>query len=970
MKCDSERGAALAIAVIVVAILSIIGLTALAFASSEARIAGSDLHRTQAFYAASSGLEKMTNDFGNLFRIKLNPTTADLQAIAANPPAPLLSEGYTFDQHLEEDSARLSDLRAMQGIADNLYPRVNIPDGPYSGLYASLIPYKMTSTATRDATRSEVKLERDFNNYLVPLFQFGIFSNEDLEIHPGPLMTINGRVHSNGNIYALSSTVFQERVTAAGEFVRDSMRGGEPNNQGGRDDVSFQVNGITIRSTMGYGSVKSGSGFVGGPNLSGSTPGSRGYFPGSPNGVVNPEWESESVKPVVAGVPNRFGGQLLTRTTGAMPIRLPLEMKGNSTAEIIKRALPADDEILAPSRFHSKSQLRILIDDETAGSGVANVAGIPAGKGVVLSQFTPSVLNGGNVLKRIDNSGTISGSAISQRLPDGTLVSNTPVVRGVKSAAETVDGNYIPPGSGITGRILIEIVRPDGTAVDVTQTILSMGLTEGEPNAIVNLQRPLWAAYTQGSRDRLGNSFDLQSLTRNYQSIADGEIADPTSAFRANRGFIGMTESSANEDGGVIVREASPSGYNTVVPINVYNVREGWVRSELNEYDIYERGITSVVELNMRNLARWFDGVYDTNLLAGTNARSTEINGESGYIVYVSDRRGDKVKAEYLADGTSYASTNGIVDNEDIYGPNDELDAGEDVIDFGWSLGGLAKKGRLQKDITELPDTGNIWSGPFPSNAPVASRLTRANSVLGWRNPNGYFRRAVRLFDAATLTTTGAAGKLSSTKGITIASENMVYVWGNFNATGITGIPANGSTLNNGGYTGSEIPASVICDALIPLSKTWFDANSALYPEGTGSGETYRMADEALPSTSQSTTFRGAVIAGMTLSSLTATPGRDVAGQRRSGGIHNFPRFLEMWTCNSGLCPWNYTGSFVPLYHSTQAVSQHEDFRGVNYSPPRRNWSFNSSYLNPLKLPPGTPYFQYIQATGFRQSLR
>ena len=30
-------------------------------------------------------------------------------------------------------------------------------------------------------------------------------------------------------------------------------------------------------------------------------------------------------------------------------------------------------------------------------------------------------------------------------------------------------------------------------------------MTEGEPNGIVYLQRPLWAAYTQGSRDASGS---------------------------------------------------------------------------------------------------------------------------------------------------------------------------------------------------------------------------------------------------------------------------------------------------------------------------------------------------------------------------------------------------------------------------------------------------------------------------------
>jgi hypothetical protein len=969
----NERGAALAVAIIVLAILSVIGLTALAFSSSEARIAGSDLQRTQTFYAASTGLEKMTNDFSNLFRHKMNPTPTDLDTIANSYPTELYDEGFTFDQNLAEDTDRLNELRAIQNLPSNIYPRVNIPDGPYAGLYASIIPYKMTSIARRTATRTEVKLEREFNNYLVPLFQFGMFSNEDIEIHPGPLMTFNGRIHSNKNIYALRNTKFLNRLTMAGEFVRDATRGGEPNTASGNNSVYVEVNGINVQSTLGNGSVKSGGGKVGGPNLNAMSASQRGYFPDSPEGVANGSWETESVKSARSGVANRFGGQVTTQTTGATALKLPLELAGNSPAEIIKRSLPSDDEILSTSRYDGKARVRILIDDETAGSGATNVAGIPAGKGVKLSDFIPSVLNGGaNVLKQISNGGAITGSAIQQITPNGTTTATT--VRAIKSDT-TGSSPYVPPGSGVPGRILIEIVKPDGTTVDVTQTILSMGVTEGEPNGIVYLQRPLWAAYLQGSRDRLGNSLTLSNLTRNYQIIADGEIKDSSSKFYDNRGFINWNVNAIDEDGGTLTRDKTPSGtYNAIVPINVYNVREGWVRSTLSEYEIYTRGVTSVVELNMRNLSRWLDGVYDNNLLAGTTAVSTNINGEEGYVVYISDRRGDQKNPEYLADGTSYASTNGNVDNEDIYGPNGVLDAGEDVIDFGWNVGGTSKKGTLQKDTRELPDSGTVGSAPSSTNAPVTDRTTRANTVLSTFNANGYFRRAVRLFDGDTLSTTAATGKLSPTKGITIASENMVYIWGNYNTTGVGSIPSGGSTLNDGGFLGAQVPASIVCDAIFPLSRTWFDASSALYPEGSSdarnlTGEAYRMADEGA-STTEGTAVRAAIIAGTTVSALTQTPGRDTDGLRRNGGIINYPRFLETWNLNGTTNTWSYTGSFVPLYRSTQALSNWENDTAVIYMPPRRNWSFDGTYLTPSKLPPGTPFFQYVQSTGFRQSLR
>ena len=478
-KNRKERGAALAVSLIVVAILSIIALTALAFSSTEARIAGSDLQRTQTFYAAEASMEKMTNDFSNLFRRKISPTAADLYTISHTYSTPLQAEGFDFFQTLDEDMVRLNEMRATQGLPNNIYPRINIAEGPYAGLYASIIPYKMTSTAKREITRTEVKLEREFNNYLVPLFQFGMFSNEDIEIHPGPLMTFNGRIHTNQNIYALRNTKFLNRITAAGEFVRDATRGGEANMSSGNNNVWVEVGGYNVQSELTKGSVMSGSGTVGGPNFTASSIGFRGFFPARPTALLirfgmqfgsSGKRQSES-----------FRRTSYDEYDGRNDFKIPLELAGNSPAELIKRSLPSDSELLASSRFHTKSEIRILLDDETAGSGAGNVAGIPAGKGVLLSQFMPTALNGGNVLKLIDNGGTISGAAIKQANPVDATLQDTSFVRTLKKVVPSVNTNYIPPGSGVEGRILIEIVKPDGTAVDVTQTILSMGVTEGEP---------------------------------------------------------------------------------------------------------------------------------------------------------------------------------------------------------------------------------------------------------------------------------------------------------------------------------------------------------------------------------------------------------------------------------------------------------------------------------------------------------
>jgi hypothetical protein len=89
-----------------------------------------------------------------------------------------------------------------------------------------------------------------------------------------------------------------------------------------------------------------------------------------------------------------------------------------------------------------------------------------------------------------------------------------------------------------------------------------------------------------------------------------------------------------------------------------------------------------------------------------------------------------------------------------------------------------------------------------------------------------------------------------------------------------------------------------------------------------------------------------------------------------NGGVHNFPRFLETWSVSGSGWEkrWNYVGSFIILYNSTQAVGPWSVTNSVNYYPPKRNWSFDITFTDPNRLPPGTPQFQFVQATGFRET--
>ena len=1118
--CSDELGAALATAILMMALLSAIAMTVLAVVRSESRVAGADLKRTQTFYAAASAIEKMTSDFSALYARTSRPTQTQLDTIAADYPSELVGEGFAFDnpaQSITQDSVALAAMRATQGIAAPALPRVTMPaNSPYGGLIASVNPYVLTSTATaRDGT--QVALTRNMNNYLIPLFQFGMFSDEDIELHPGATFTFNGRVHANGNVYLAGLVKFLDRVTSGHEVLYDTMRNGAP--RGSASTVSMAVLPTAINVPLTKGSLD------GGPNIAGQTVGQPNYFPGSPTGTVwSPAtfvWRTTSVQ-TADGTDNKFGGQLLTRVTGAALLKLPMQLDGNPTREIIKRRLPNDSlpspalpSALSDSRYHTKGKIRILIDDEFVVNDAGgldkaqNGDGVNAHDGVTLSTFDPMMLpnatvaaGGGRALWKILDNNTTAGNSYSDIVSattywpmqqqflapiqadtvrgvkaappvkpitgasntnplkitctnhgystgdqvvisgvlgnanadgrwtitwvnanqftlngrtgvgGGTYTANTGSVYSFTAIPKSANGAAISPGAGLTGHILIQIVDNNGVWRDVTREILSLGVTVGEPNAIVQLQRPLWAAFTQGSRDGSTTSLvpnlalngdpayanSLTDIVNRTHIASDGEIKTAVTppTLQDPGGYL----TGILDDTGSLVQPQrsdippvldiptfSSSMWNSIVPINVYNVREGRLTtsnaapnltSDANQ--VYERGITSVVEINMKNLARWVDGVFDTNLLANTGAVSANIARPDGYVVYISDRRGDNVKNLVVPNpGTNPVtfaninSTNGMADNVDIYGPNGTMDDGEDVQSTG-ALAGTA----LVKDLAELPDPA-VLAGT--SNATdFTSRRNRAITVAAWSNPSNYFRRSVRLFNAETLQTIGAPrANLTTTLGITMSSENVIYSWGNYNTTGINQAPAAGISSYNDPAVAShymptatdrQVPSSIVTDAWFALSRTWSDSMSSVYPDPLSSRPADRVP--ALPvgttlAVTDETSVRAGIIAGNNLGALAGLPdaGNNAAPSesRLNGGMHNFPRFLEDWNGR-----FNFVGALIPLYRSTQALGPYNSSSTI-YSPPVRNWAFDITFTNPSRLPPGTPQFQHVEPTGFRQIL-
>ena len=166
--------------------------------------------------------------------------------------------------------------------------------------------------------------------------------------------------------------------------------------------------------------------------------------------------------------------------------------------------------------------------------------------------------------------------------------------------------------------------------------------------------------------------------------------------------------------------------------------------------------------------------------------------------------------------------------------------------------------------------------------------------------------------------------------GFSVASQNPVYVKGDYNTTinGTNFATTLGSTTN-----GASVPAAILSDAITILSPSWLDANSA--------------ADFSSRAAS-SMSFNAAIVTGN-------VPSTGTGNTQFSGGVHNITRLLEDWS-NDTL---TLNTSIVVLYASkigtNQWQVQHNGNASGYYDPPTRNWGFDTTYYSPNKQPPGVP---------------
>ncbi len=925
MHRRNDTGMALVTTMLVMLVMSALLVGFVVLITADQQASGRNRDQTQAYAAAHAGLENLTADLGSLFRDgTFSPSAAQIAALTATPPsipgfgfiAPGGGTGYTITAGATHSAM--------------------VTNGPLQGLTGLITPYVISVTARADAGASgfgaESRMRREVQTVAVPVFQFGIYSENDLSFFAGPNFDFGGRVHSNQNIYLAqdgsATLTMRDVVTAVGEVVRTHLSNGLAiSSSGHRGYVRVALTGGSVptfrRLSCGSQGGNCGGGTQEGSVLVASVPPSTlQMVGGTPTMVLvggsspnDPTWTNIST--------GTYSNRIRNGATGAKRLDLPLVADGALPVDLIRRPslVVPDTPAILEQRFFSMASVRVLLSDRA--SDITSLPTVTADPPIDLARLALDAAYRAN--------------------PNGlgavTFLNGVPLAQAGINSATPGYGYNLPPGTPLSGGFLkIERQTRGGAWSDITVEILNLGFTG--PN-LANAGTWNTAGATCAAAANAPSPLAVVRL----QYVRD----NPSAGFGSCGRSAGGAWSTLATD---------------YLPLALYDAREGARRDDDAGAGTTPRmsGIMHYVEIDVGNLRQYILTRPDTMDV-------------TGYVLYVSDRRGNKDLGGdgaaasaaggdnllYTADDFGDDRETGELGFEDFVNPgsaqsvsNGVLDAGEDAnlngaLDVYGGIPRLYPAGALAFRMATVPAWTPATGATGAWMEGAATTLTTAVSVSEARvNPPVFFRRAVKLVNGGY-----TAGTLrlpaNGTQGLSVVTENPLYIQGNYNAP-------NAAGTGFGTVPGTDhVSAAAIADAVTMLSNNFNDIRSFMSPHDVGSNRG-----------ATTTFYRVGVISGKGISFPRPTSSaQDHTDFGTDGGAHNFLRYIENW----GGQALNYRGSLISFYTSRQAVGTYKCC-DVVYSPPNRGYLFDTDFLSPPLLPPRTPMFRDVNTLTFRQLLR
>ncbi len=311
-RARQERGFIMVAVLLMVTGLILLAGTAAIRSGRQTEVTSTDVDNTRAFYAAEGGIEWGSDQLRNLLENNVDPTQAQLDAL----PAPSMT-GFQFDNFAVTKVGTMTEEQISQG--------------DYAGLRGYVQRYSIHAQAN-SARRSAV-VEREIQHQFIPLFQFGVFYESDLEIFPGPLMTFAGPIHTNADLYmgAESEIRCESNVTAVGRYWHYRKDNGHPDTPGL----------VKIKDVAGnWQQVWRGS-----------------YWLDNRRAT----WASEAL--------SLWGGTFRDRSHGLSTLRLPLPPSTDQHI-IVEQGVVGDDQQARSAKYWYKSTIRYVNGTLTDSNGV------------------------------------------------------------------------------------------------------------------------------------------------------------------------------------------------------------------------------------------------------------------------------------------------------------------------------------------------------------------------------------------------------------------------------------------------------------------------------------------------------------------------------------------------------------------------------------------------------------------------
>ncbi|MGB9103280.1 MAG: hypothetical protein WCC59_00855, partial [Terriglobales bacterium] len=474
-RTHAQRGIALISALLLLLLMSALAVAVLIKVNADQRLQKTDSGNNLAYYGAEAGMEKLTADLGNLYAQNSAPNWCDIIKLENGFPASS-DVGVTYAPlGYRITSPVLPDPPGRPTTCTPPDWRIQtISQGPNAGLVAQIVPLKLTVTADRPGGE-EVSMQRQVEVALIPVFQFGVFSESDLSFFPGPDFDFNGRTQTNGNLFLASqgNLNFHTAIRAAKDVVRDQLANGADSRVNPARTAPVNIptapNGCNGSSCRNLTSTPTDEGSsIGGPS---TTYGGTGH--------ANTNWTSLST--------STYHSMILSGSTGVKPLSLSFVQSGVNAIEILRRpAGEAATSALGESRLYNQAQIRVLLSDDPdelpGGASDANNVRLANVK-TNASAATPDYSKGVPV-------------------PVGTAPSGKPYMTYFAEASTAVQ--YANAGGALTwNNTLAQVCLPsDWTVVPSTPANTAANFTlmnyETAPVNVTNAASPVFTAPSNG----------------------------------------------------------------------------------------------------------------------------------------------------------------------------------------------------------------------------------------------------------------------------------------------------------------------------------------------------------------------------------------------------------------------------------------------------------------------------------------